>query len=101
MGIPGKTLYAGRPDRDRTGPAVSHRAPDGNPGRRRRGNAESSLFGLIGREYDVIAALEGGRSVSQKAEELHPDVIILDISMPDMNGLEVARALRRSVPDIP
>ena len=59
------------------------------------------LCGLIGREYDVIAALEGGGSVLQKSEELHPDVIILDISMPDINGLEIARALHRKVPDIP
>ena len=59
------------------------------------------LCGLIDGEYDVIEALKGGASVLEKSKELHPDIIILDISMPEMNGLEVARALRGSVPEIP
>jgi len=36
-----------------------------------------------------------------KAQELHPDVIILDLAMPEMNGLQAARVLKRIMPTIP
>ena len=35
------------------------------------------------------------------AQVLHPDLIVLDLEMPVMNGLEAARALRRFVPETP
>lgn len=37
----------------------------------------------------------------QKAQELKPSLIILDLSMPVMNGLEAARALKRLMPHVP
>lgn len=43
--------------------------------------------------YDVLLA-EGGRPGLAKAENYSPDVIVLDIRMPDLDGLEVCRALR-------
>jgi len=43
--------------------------------------------------YEVVAANTGGQALS-KAENEHPDLIILDVMMPDMNGLEVCRRLR-------
>jgi len=47
--------------------------------------------------YCVVAGVaRGGRAALEAAETLQPDVIVLDISMPDMNGLEVARALHDS-----
>ncbi len=39
-----------------------------------------------------------GREAVRKAKELRPDVIILDISMPDLNGLEATRQIRRTAP---
>ena len=39
-----------------------------------------------------------GREAVEKATELRPDVIILDVSMPEMNGLEAARQIHRTVP---
>jgi DNA-binding response OmpR family regulator len=59
------------------------------------------LCDLLEDEYDLVAVLDGGATVVQKSEELHPDVIILDISMPDVSGLAVARSLRESIPRIP
>jgi CheY-like chemotaxis protein len=59
------------------------------------------LCDLLEDEYDLVAVLDGGATVLQKSEELHPDVIILDISMPDVSGLAVARSLSESTPRIP
>lgn len=56
---------------------------------------------LLSLEYEVVAALDGGAAVLQKSEELQPDVIVLDISMPDMSGLAVTRALQARRSQIP
>ena len=45
---------------------------------------------------NLVGAVRDGRSALEAADKLHPDVIVLDISMPGMNGLEVARALHDS-----
>ncbi len=44
-------------------------------------------------EFDVIGAFLDGESVLQHYEQLKPDVVILDISMGDLSGLDVARRL--------
>jgi DNA-binding NarL/FixJ family response regulator len=40
-----------------------------------------------------------GREAVALAEQLKPDVVILDISMPELNGLEAARKIRKSLPE--
>ena len=49
---------------------------------------------------EVVAETSDGREVVSLARELHPDVAVLDLSMPDISGLEVLRGLRRSCPDV-
>ncbi len=44
--------------------------------------------------YEVIAASVGSQALTKAASE-HPDLIILDVMMPDMNGYEVCRSLRK------
>ena len=44
---------------------------------------------------------ENGADALLKVEELHPDLIILDLSMPVMNGFEVAKILRDTLPAVP
>ncbi|SCZ59826.1 response regulator [Thiohalomonas denitrificans] len=56
----------------------------------------SGLETLLERHgIDVAAAVGDGREGLEKAKELQPEIILLDMRMPDMNGLEVLNALRR------
>jgi two-component system vancomycin resistance associated response regulator VraR len=41
-----------------------------------------------------------GRNAIEKAEQLRPDIVILDMAMPELNGIEAASVLKRSLPDI-
>lgn len=47
-------------------------------------------------ECSVVGSVHDGRELLAEAERLHPDVIVLDITMPRLDGIEVARQLRRS-----
>jgi DNA-binding NarL/FixJ family response regulator len=49
-------------------------------------------------ECEVVGAVEDGRSLLRAAERLKPDIVLLDISMPLLNGVEAARRLRKIVP---
>ena len=51
---------------------------------------------VLGPEVEVVGAVKDGQAALAAAEALDPDVIVLDISMPGMSGLEVAARLRRS-----
>jgi DNA-binding NarL/FixJ family response regulator len=50
-------------------------------------------------ECEVVGAVEDGRSLLATAKQLQPDIILLDISMPLLNGVEAARRLRAAAPD--
>jgi DNA-binding NarL/FixJ family response regulator len=49
---------------------------------------------VLRRDYEVVAALEDGSSVLKECAHYKPDVIVLDISMGDPSGIDVARTLR-------
>ncbi len=51
-------------------------------------------------DIEVIGVANDGRELLEKAEALNPDVIIADISMPYINGLEATRLLSKSHPEI-
>ena len=61
------------------------------------------LGDLFSREpdFEVCGEAENGRKAVEEAQELHPDLILLDLSMPVMNGLDAARALKRLMPEVP
>jgi DNA-binding NarL/FixJ family response regulator len=46
----------------------------------------------------ICGEAENGRDAVAKVRELQPDAVILDVSMPVMNGLEAAREIRRVAP---
>jgi DNA-binding NarL/FixJ family response regulator len=52
-------------------------------------------------DFDVCGEAENGREAIEKAQELHPDLIVLDLSMPVMNGIDAARVLRKLMPTLP
>lgn len=49
-------------------------------------------------DWKVIGEAEDGEQGLQKAQHFQPDVAVVDISMPKMNGLTLTREIRRSVP---
>jgi two-component system response regulator DesR len=53
-----------------------------------------TLVGLLSDDFDVVAAVGDGVSVVSQAEQLRPDVVVLDIAMPGLSGLAAAARLR-------
>jgi DNA-binding NarL/FixJ family response regulator len=52
-------------------------------------------------DFEVCGEAENGMEAIERAQELRPDVIVLDLSMPVMNGLDAARALKGLMPTVP
>jgi two-component system nitrate/nitrite response regulator NarL len=50
-------------------------------------------------DFEISGEAENGREAVEKAENLKPDLIILDLSMPIMNGLDAAMLLRKRLPE--
>jgi len=51
-------------------------------------------------EWEFCGEAENGKEAIRLADELKPEVIIMDVSMPGLNGIEATRAIRKTQPDI-
>jgi DNA-binding NarL/FixJ family response regulator len=51
---------------------------------------------LLATEYDVVGTATDGQQALEAAQDLKPDVLVLDISMPVMNGMETAHRLKEA-----
>ena len=49
--------------------------------------------------FNVVAQAENGLEAVEKAERFRPDVIIMDVNMPKLNGIEATRAIKNKSPD--
>lgn len=55
---------------------------------------------LLEPHYEVVGSVADGHALLKAVGELKPDVVILDIAMPLLNGLDAARALKKSTPQV-
>ena len=54
---------------------------------------------LIEPECEVVACVEDGRALLVEAERLRPDIILMEVLLPSLNGLDAARHLARKAPE--
>jgi two-component system chemotaxis response regulator CheY len=52
-------------------------------------------------DFEVCGEAENGKEAIEKGQVLRPDLIVLDLSMPVMNGFDAARILKRLMPTVP
>jgi DNA-binding NarL/FixJ family response regulator len=53
------------------------------------------LKGLLADDYDVVGTVEDGRALLEHAQRLHPDVIVVDIAMPLLNGIDAVKQIKK------
>jgi len=58
------------------------------------------LRGLLEPEFELVGIVEDGRALLSAAEKLRPDVIVADISMPLLNGIDAVRKIKKTHDDI-
>lgn len=59
-----------------------------------------ALKELLEPKYEVVGLVTDGRAVLKVAEKLRPDIIVLDIAMPQLNGLDAGRQIKQSMPSV-
>jgi len=57
------------------------------------------LSRLLSGEFEIVGTATDGRKLVAEAERLRPDVVVLDIGMPELNGIEAARQVSKSLPE--
>jgi DNA-binding NarL/FixJ family response regulator len=60
----------------------------------------AGLAKLLEQDFELLATIGDGRELLELVERDHPDVVVLDISMPNLNGLDAARRMRHIAPEV-
>jgi len=58
------------------------------------------IAGLLQDHYEVAGTAENGKAVVEAALRLKPDLVVLDVSMPILNGIDAAREIRKALPSV-
>ena len=56
------------------------------------------LIGILKQDFEIVGTAENGRVLVEKAVLLKPDLVLLDVSMPELNGIEAARRIVKLLP---
>lgn len=59
-----------------------------------------ALKGVLEPRYEVVGTVGNGRELLEAAAKLQPDIVVLDIAMPLLNGLDAARKLKHTMPNV-
>ena len=54
---------------------------------------------LLDSKYDVVASAENGKVLVSEALRLKPEIVVLDITMPILNGIDAAKEIRKAIPE--
>lgn len=55
---------------------------------------------LLEAEYDVVGTASDGRQMLTEVKKLKPDVVVMDIAMPNLNGFDAGEKLKKLLPDV-
>jgi DNA-binding NarL/FixJ family response regulator len=59
-----------------------------------------ALKGVLEPQFEVVGTVCDGRALVEATAKLHPDVVVVDIAMPQLNGLDAARQIKRVLPNV-
>jgi DNA-binding NarL/FixJ family response regulator len=59
-----------------------------------------ALKGVLEPRFEVVGTVCDGRALVEATAKLHPDVVVVDIAMPQLNGLDAARQIKRVMPNV-
>lgn len=57
---------------------------------------QKRVSAILEQEFEVVGVVDNGQALVRAAEELNPDVLVVDISMPILNGIEAVREIMNS-----
>lgn len=58
-----------------------------------------AIASLVARDYEIVCEVEDGNELIPSTQALHPDVILLDISLPGRSGMQILPELRSNLPN--